>query len=62
MSGKTPPPPPPPPPPVQSTGADKAQAELEAKRRERNRYDFSKTILRPGGLLPGPEGTKETLG
>jgi len=62
MSGKTPPPPPPPPPPVVSTGADQAQALLDAKKRERSRYDFSRTILNPGGLSTLPDGTQKTLG
>ncbi|WAC18918.1 hypothetical protein OVA24_16930 [Luteolibacter sp. SL250] len=49
---------------MSSTGADVAQETAAAKKRERKRYDFSKTILRPGGLgsLGSKEGTKNTLG
>lgn len=63
-SVKKPKDPPPPPPPVSSTGADVAQEKAAAKKREQKRYDFSKTILRPGGLgsLANTEGKKSTLG
>jgi hypothetical protein len=63
-SAKKPKDPPPPPPPMSSTGADIAQETAAAKKRERKRYDFSKTILRPGGLgsLGSTDGTKNTLG
>jgi hypothetical protein len=63
-SAKKPKDPPPPPPPVSSTGADIAQETAAATKRERKRYDFSKTILRPGGLgaLTNTTGTKNTLG
>lgn len=48
---------------MSSTGADVAQETAAAKKREQKRYDFSKTILRPGGLGGIPqEGTKNTLG
>lgn len=61
-SSKAPPPPPPPPPPVSATGADQAQAAIDAKKKEKGRYDFSKTLLAPGGLAAMPPGTKNTLG
>lgn len=61
---KMPDPPPPPPPPISVTGADMAQENAAAKKREKNRFDFSKTILRSGGLGAASltEGTKKTLG
>ena len=60
---KMPDPPPPPAPPISVTGADMAQETAAAKKREGKRYDFSKTILRPGGLgATTPSGTKNTLG
>jgi hypothetical protein len=60
---KMPDPPPPPAPPISVTGADVAQETAAAKKRERNRYDFSKTILRSGRLgATMPNGTKNTLG
>lgn len=59
MSGKAPPPPPPPPPPVSITGADMAQADRDARRKEKKRYDFSKTVLAGANA---PEGMKTTLG
>jgi len=63
-SAKKPKDPPPPPPPFSTTGADVAQEKAAAKKKEQKRYDFSKTILRPGGLgaLTNAEGTKNTLG
>ena len=62
-SAKKPKDPPPPPPPVSTTGADVAQETAAAKKREQKRYDFSKTILRPGGLgATMGEGTRNTLG
>ena len=61
---KMPDPPPPPPPPITVTGADMAQENAAAKKREKNRFDFKDTILRSGGRLGStmPEGTKRTLG
>jgi len=46
---------------VSATGADQAQAAIDAKKRERKRYDFSKTLLAaPMGSTPA--GTQNTLG
>ena len=62
---KMPDPPPPPPPPITVTGADMAQENAAAKKREKSRFDFSKTILRSGSGLGSatlPSGTKNTLG
>ncbi len=61
-SAKKPKDPPPPPPPVSTTGADVAQETTAARKKERNRYDFSKTILRSGLGGGLPDGTKKTLG
>ncbi len=63
-SVKKPKDPPPPPPPLSTTGADVAQEKTAARKKERSRYDFSKTILRSGGMMGSalPEGTKSTLG
>lgn len=63
-SVKKPKDPPPPPPPVSTTGADVAQEVAATKKRENKRYDFSKTILRPGGLggMAAGENKKSTLG
>lgn len=47
---------------MSATGADQAQANIDAKKKEKGRYDFSKTILAAGGLAAMPEGTKTTLG
>jgi hypothetical protein len=55
-SPKIPKPPPPAPPPISSTGPEKVAADLEARRRQGKRYDFSNTILAPQGTL------KSTLG
>lgn len=60
-SADTPPPPAPAPPPVRATGPERARQEDEAMRRERKRYDFSKTILAGSGNTT-PEGLKTTLG
>lgn len=61
---KMPDPPPPPPPPITVTGADMAQENAAAKKREKNRFDFKDTIIAPGRRLGStmPEGTKRTLG
>ena len=63
-SQKKPKTPPPPPPPTAVTGADTAQETADAKKKEKARFDFSKTILRPGGLgaASAPANTKTTLG
>ena len=50
-----PPPPPLPPPPVSTSGADKAAADLEARRRQGKRYNFEDTII-------GSSGLKSTFG
>lgn len=62
MSSKKPDKPDPAPPPVAAASADIAQEDADAKRREKKRFDWSKTILRPGGLSAMPDGTKSTLG
>ena len=54
-SPKMPPPPPLPPPPVTQQGPEKVAADLEARRRQGKKYDFTDTILSPAGL-------KTTLG
>ena len=62
---KMPDPPPPPPPPITVTGADMAQENAAARKREKSRFDFKDTILREGGRLGSsslPPGTKNTLG
>lgn len=51
------------PPPISSTGADAAQDDAEARKKEKRRFDWSKSIMRPGTSLSAlPEGTKSTLG
>lgn len=66
MGSSSPPPqqPDPPPPPVRSTGADKAQNAGDAKREERKRYDFQRTISRAaaGQPLGGNRNRRQTLG
>jgi hypothetical protein len=41
----------PPPPPVSVTGEDKANADLEARKKMAGRYNFQDTILAPAGGL-----------
>ena len=60
---KSPKPPKPPAPSAATTAnsADVAQDAAGLRKKTRDRYDFSKTLLRPGASAL-PEGMKSTLG
>lgn len=62
MKSPKPPAPAPVPPPVSATSVDSTAAGYEAQRKQKNNYDWGKTILRPGGLSAMPPGTSATLG